>query len=76
MPVYEYVCPGCKVKFDKLRPMTDGHHAHCPDCSTESPRVLSMFAAFSRGMDGEVASVAGGGCACAAGGACGCAAGL
>ena len=50
--------------------MTDGHAAECPTCGAQSQRVLSMFAAFSKGSEGEVASVAGGGCACRAGGAC------
>ena len=76
MPVYEYVCPNCEVKFDRLRPMTDGHQAECPICDTESPRVLSVFAAFRRGSEGEMAPVTGGGCACSAGGACGCGAGF
>lgn len=75
MPVYEYVCPHCEAKFERLRPMVEGHRAHCPDCGTESPRVLSVFAAFSRGAGGELSSVAGGACACGTGGACGCAGG-
>ncbi len=76
MPVYEYVCHDCNVKFDKLRPMSDGHAAQCPTCGEDSARVLSVFAAFSKDAGGEVASLAGPGCACAAGGTCGCAGGL
>ena len=76
MPVYEYVCPNCEVKFERLRPMTDGHEAGCPTCGTESPRVLSVFAAFSASLGGETAAVAGGGCACASGGTCACAGGI
>lgn len=72
MPLYEYVCPTCEVKFEKLRPMTNGHEAACPACGTESPRVLSMFAAFSKGSNGEMAAVGGVGCggACPAGCSC------
>ena len=76
MPLYEYVCPDCDVKFEKLRPMSDGQAAPCPTCGTDSDRVLSVFAAFSQSAGGEVASVAGAGCACAAGGACACAGGF
>lgn len=76
MPLYEYVCAECEVKFEKLAPMSDGRSSACPTCGEEAPRVLSMFAAISRGADGEFAPVAGGGCACAGGGACGCAGGL
>ena len=72
MPVYEYLCPGCESRFEKLRPMSDGDQANCPECNAEAHRVLSMFAAFARGTSGEMSSVAGGGCACAAGGSCAC----
>ncbi|MBI4199761.1 MAG: zinc ribbon domain-containing protein [Chloroflexi bacterium] len=73
MPLYEYVCPQCDTRFEKLRPMTDGVEAQCPRCSTPARRVISLFAAFTRGEAGESRAVAGGGCACSAGGACGCA---
>ncbi len=69
MPVYEYLCPHCENKFERLRPMSDGLQSRCPDCGTEAPRVLSMFAAFARGSAGEVSPVAGSGCA--GGGSCG-----
>ncbi len=70
MPLYEYVCPECDVKFERLGAMTDGQAAECPTCGGQSQRLLSMFAAFSKGSEGEVASVAGGACACGAGGTC------
>ncbi|MFH1142075.1 MAG: zinc ribbon domain-containing protein [Chloroflexota bacterium] len=70
MPVYEYLCPNCEAKFERLRPMSNGHQARCPDCGTQAPRVLSMFATFARGAGGEMSPVAGGGYACAAGGSC------
>ena len=72
MPLYEYFCPSCETRFERLRPMTDGRQAICPSCATESPRVISLFAAFSKGPAGESMAVAGGGCACAAGGTCAC----
>lgn len=71
MPIYEYVCPECEVKFEKLRPMNDGNVAPCPTCDQDSPRVLSVFAPISASSDGEPVPL-GGGCACVAGGACGC----
>ncbi len=73
MPVYEYLCSNCQAKFEKLRPMTDGHQARCPNCGTESPRVLSMFAAVSRGTEGDSACMGGCGGACDTAGACRCA---
>ncbi len=75
MPIYEYVCPGCTTKFEKLRPMSDGHSAECPTCKAAARRVLSVFTAISAGPGGESHAFAGGGCACASGGGCACAAG-
>ena len=72
MPLYEYVCRECDVKFERLKPMANGHSAECPTCGTHADRVLSVFAAYSRSAGGEVASLGGEGCACSAGGACGC----
>ncbi|MBI4310876.1 MAG: zinc ribbon domain-containing protein [Chloroflexi bacterium] len=74
MPIYEYVCPSCDVKFEKLRPMSDGRTATCPSCRQEAPRVFSVFTAISTSAGGESQTFAGGGCACSGGGACACAA--
>ena len=74
MPLYEYVCPEDKQRFEKLLPMSEGESDTCPTCGTTSPRVISMFSA--RGAVGVGANAssaptaAAGGCAC--GGACAC----
>ena len=72
MPLYEYRCPSCNDRFERLARFSDGLEADCPQCGSVSPRVLSTFAAFVSGSDGSMASV-GGGCACASGGSCACA---
>ena len=77
MPVYEYVCTTCRIRFEKLRSMDTSHEAApCPDCGSQAARALSVFAAFTRGASGEMEAMFGGGCACGAGGACGCSAGM
>ena len=77
MPVYEYVCTTCRSRFEKLRSMdTFQETTPCPDCGTPAARALSVFAAFTRGANGEMQAMSGGGCACGAGGACGCSAGM
>ncbi len=73
MPLYEYACPVCTDRFERLRPMSDGEAAECPACGTLSSRVLSLMAAPVRVAVGGGASpmpmpMAGGCC----GGACGC----
>lgn len=78
MPIYEYVCTTCRNRFERMRPMeASREETACPDCGTPAPRALSMFAAFSRGIGGDMEAIAGGGgCACGMGGACGCSAGM
>jgi putative FmdB family regulatory protein len=74
MPLYEYVCLSCQTKFTLLRPMSAANEpAECPDGHGRAPRVLSVFASFSRDEGGALMPMAGdGGCAC--GGACSCSA--
>ena len=75
MPLYEYLCPTCHIKFEQLHPINDGAVAECPECGRSATRVLSLFASYSRGAKGEVTPVAGGGggCPACAGGSCACA---
>jgi putative FmdB family regulatory protein len=62
MPVYEYSCPGCGLKFELLRPMSRANEgAPCPDCNNGAERVPSTFAAFTKGASGDIAGVNGGG---------------
>lgn len=60
MPIYEYTCPECKLKFEMLRPISQAKaEATCPHCHCQAKRVLSPFAALTKSGDGEVAPVAG-----------------
>ena len=74
MPIYEYVCPECKVKFDRLQPAGTSQ-AECPDCGLPSKKALSLFSAFVS-SDGDFSEPVGGmgGCGGCAGGACACSA--
>jgi putative FmdB family regulatory protein len=48
MPIYEYCCPKCGLKFDLLRPMSKASEdAACPTCKSEAKRAMSTFAAFN-----------------------------
>ena len=76
MPLYEYHCPTCQNKFEKLQPMS-ATGADCPNCEQPAKRAISVFARVSSGapepMDlGTMPSTGGfagaGGC----GSACGC----
>lgn len=76
MPLYEYYCSQCDARFELLRPMSRRDEpATCPAGHRGGERVLSLFAAFSSGEGGQMASL-GGGCGSCAGGHCaGCACG-
>ena len=48
MPVYEYECPVCQVRFDRLEPMRSGrpdetYYAICSECGCVSPSVMSKY---------------------------------
>ena len=48
MPIYEYHCPTCDHRFDKLQPM-NAAGADCPRCEQPAKRAISVFAAISSG---------------------------
>ncbi len=44
MPLYEYYCIECDLKFDLLRKMSEaGKSAQCPSCRNKTNRVPSAF---------------------------------
>lgn len=65
MPIYEYVCSTCGLKFELLRPASQSAAgAPCARCQQSAERVLSSFAAVSANEHGVTAPVAGGGSSC------------
>jgi putative FmdB family regulatory protein len=58
MPIYEYVCPHCKHRFEKLVRNIDGEQqVHCPRCRENgSTRVPSSFAVSRGGSPTALAS--------------------
>ncbi len=75
MPMYEYFCPDCNERFEKLIRHATPENAEggvaCPTCAqTDTRRVLSVFAVVSSGGGQSSMSAGGGGCGC--GGNCGC----
>lgn len=73
MPIYEYLCPNCKVKFELLRPLNQSSEtASCPRCYSDAERMFSPFASFSKGTGG-VSTPVGGGASCSTCSAVSCA---
>jgi len=45
MPIYEYLCPKCKIEFEVKRPFGEADKpAMCPKCNCEAQRLISGFA--------------------------------
>jgi putative FmdB family regulatory protein len=71
MPIYEYVCPDCKNRFELMRPVSQySNSAQCPACKQQANRALSLFACRSGSEFGTTTPIAGGGCATCGGGSC------
>jgi putative FmdB family regulatory protein len=48
MPLYEYYCEPCNGVFEAIRPMREASEdVPCPECSRDSPRIMSSFTAFT-----------------------------
>ena len=78
MPIYEYVCPKCDVKFEQMRPVSQATEAAaCPQCEGSAKRVLSTFACFSTDESGVTSAVGGNSCGSCGATSCNtCSAGL
>lgn len=71
MPIYEYVCPTCEVKFELLRPLSQAKEAaSCPQCHNSAERVLSTFACFTTDESGMSSVVGGSSCASCSASSC------
>ncbi len=77
MPVYEYFCPDCSTKFEKLTSLSRAHEQPpCPNChGGHAQKLLSTFASVRMGGGGgdegaPSVSSSGGGCAGCSGGSC------
>jgi putative FmdB family regulatory protein len=66
MPVYEFYCPDCAKKFDKLCSFSQSDSKFsCPHCQGQrAERCISRFASFSKDSSGSTQSI-GGGSSCA-----------
>ncbi len=49
MPIYEYSCSDCHLRFELVRPVSQaGEDAKCPRCQASAKRVFSTFNAVSK----------------------------
>ncbi|MGK2965184.1 MAG: FmdB family zinc ribbon protein [Tepidiformaceae bacterium] len=69
MPIYEYYCPSCRQRFEKMRPISQATAAATCERGHPADRAISTFAMGKGGVQ-MMEMPAGGGCC--GGGACGC----
>lgn len=63
MPLYEYSCSKCSLKFELLRSISQcDEKAPCPRCHNSAERMLSTFASFSKSSSGITTSLGGSPC--------------
>jgi len=73
MPIYEYFCPPCNLKFELLRPSSKLNEiASCPRCHNGAKRMLSSFASPSNHAE-EVPTLTSGSSPCSTCSAISCA---
>jgi putative FmdB family regulatory protein len=49
MPIYEYECEQCGVRFERLQRMTDSALTICPECSGHVHRVMQPVGVIFKG---------------------------
>jgi len=49
MPIYEYECEHCGVRFEKLQRMTDSALEDCPECGGHVHRVMQPVGVIFKG---------------------------
>jgi len=49
MPIYEYECEQCGVRFERLQRMTDASLTDCPECHGHIHRVMQPVGVIFKG---------------------------
>ena len=49
MPIYEYECEQCGVRFERLQRMADASLTNCPECSGHVHRVMQPVGIIFKG---------------------------
>jgi len=49
MPIYEYECEQCGVRFERLQRMTDNPLTNCPECNGHIHRVMQPVGIIFKG---------------------------
>ncbi|MGI6037935.1 MAG: FmdB family zinc ribbon protein [Limnochordia bacterium] len=67
MPLYEYQCPACRLKFEELCSSKERENMKCPQCGAKAELLISTFGFHSPGgkssASGSCGSCSSGSCA-------------
>ncbi len=58
MPVYEYECEDCSLRFEKMQRFSEDPVRLCPDCGGPVHRVIQPVGAFASALTAEDRSIA------------------
>ncbi len=59
MPIYEYVCSDCNLKFEELRPYSRAEEdSPCPRCQKSARRKMSTFRSSVKKSFGDYSAMA------------------
>jgi putative FmdB family regulatory protein len=57
MPIYEYYCPACNQRFEKLLRMSAaGQPQACPNCANPAPAAVTRPARITGAVEGDIGS--------------------
>jgi len=63
VPLYEYECPKCGTRFEKIEKVDAPHRQKCPKCGARAERLLAPPAIHFKGSGWYVTDYAGRGTA-------------
>lgn len=49
MPLYEYECKDCGIRFERVQSFNDAALTHCPECEGEVHRVIGASGIIFKG---------------------------
>jgi putative FmdB family regulatory protein len=50
MPIYEYKCKACDLKFEVKRGFSEAPGANCPECQCQAQRIFSPVPIVFKGL--------------------------
>lgn len=65
MPIFEYRCDECNLKFEEFRSLSNTKPVQCPNC--ESEQTSKLFSTFASCGVGDLTNIGSGSSGCGSG---------